>query len=213
MRTNSIAVIDYGQAGNDHTTYAVVDEGPTVQEPGPVSLFQSQETVVAEEEESDTPELRSDSDFDQESDVETPTESSEMPNLVASADEEIESDAGERLASETESLNDIDEGDESDDENHSDTGESRNYSPVSSQRGSKAFVHGMPHKEPVFCAEMLHSSPRYGNPLLESRPHSELSNPPHLGADGATMGGTKERDRNGGRRQIEPTLVRCTRHA
>ena len=95
----SIAVVDYGQAGNGHTTCAVVDKGPTVQEPGPVSLFQSQETVVAEEEESDTPELWSDSDSDRESDAD---ESSKMPDLVASEGEESESDVGERLASETE---------------------------------------------------------------------------------------------------------------
>ena len=176
-----MAVLDYGQAGNDHTTYAVVDEGPTVQEAGPMSLFWSQEPVVAEEDESDTPDLVSDSDDDQESADGTPIESSGMPNLVASEDEEIESDA-------VESLDDIDEVDDSDDENYSDTGESKNYSPASSQRGSKAFVHGMPHREPVFCAEMLHSSPRYGNLLMKSLPHAKLSNPPHLGADRVTMG-------------------------
>ena len=72
-----------------------------------------------EENESDTPELVSDSDWDQESIDGVPAESSGMPNLVASEDDENESDI-------VESLNDIDEVNDSDDENDSDTGGSMN---------------------------------------------------------------------------------------
>ena len=134
---------------------AVVDEGHAPQEAGPLPLLLSQEPTlttvtgnlegVPEEEGesesvldgSDTPELVSDSDFDQESDDDEPDGSSLMPDLVARDDS----------------------GDDSDVEN---TEESSNSSLAPVLRGSQSFVHGMLNREPVLCAGMLNSSPPRG---------------------------------------------------
>ena len=130
---------------------AVVDKGPTPQEAGSTSLFLSPKTTPelamdmaeggdtgeAGEDWSDTPDLRTDSDSEQES-------------LDGAQD-----DGNESKSDLMGSLNDIDEVYESD-----------NESPTSSQCGSRSFVHGMPRREPVFCAEMLHSSPL--SPILST---------------------------------------------